>query len=246
MRILNSFLKFFYTLILISIPILSTFSFAQPLKEESPSINVLHTIDFSKQEDGDATNWLKNNGFKFRVKGISPRFSNKRLLMETEEQKTVYISKTIEVKSAKRVRVYWGVERYPEGADWENGVFRVPIAVMISFGYQKIESGAFFPKTLFVKNAPRFISLFLGEKEQEGLAYTATYYKKGGRYFCKPCGISPGQNVVITDFNLEEAFLKEFKLPKMPPVTSFGFQMNTKNTIGGAKAFLVKVEFLSD
>jgi len=246
MRILNPFFKVFYPLILISIPILSTSSLAQPLKEESPSINVLHTIDFSKQEDGDATNWLKNNGFKFRVNGISPRFYNKRLLMETEGQKTVFISKAIEVKSVKRVRVYWGVERYPKGADWENGVFRVPIAVMISFGYQKVESGASFPKTLFVKDAPRFISLFLGEKEQEGLAYTATYYKKGGRYYCMPCGVSPGPNMVITDFNLEEAFLKEFELPKMPLVTSCGFQMNTNDTTGGAKAFLVKVEFLSN
>ena len=56
MGILNYFfIKFFYALILVATPILSTSSFAQSLEEETPSINVLHTIDFSKQEDGDAT-----------------------------------------------------------------------------------------------------------------------------------------------------------------------------------------------
>jgi hypothetical protein len=34
----------------------------------------------------------------------------------------------------KGIRIFWGVDRYPQGADWERGIYRVPIAVVISFG----------------------------------------------------------------------------------------------------------------
>jgi hypothetical protein len=39
--------------------------------------------------------------------------------------------------------------------------------VMVSFGEDKIDSGS-----LFIPNAPYFLSVFLGAHEQEGRAYT--------------------------------------------------------------------------
>lgn len=118
------------------------------------------------------------------------------------------------------------------------GIYRVPIAVVISFGESKIDSGSF-----YIPDAPHFISLFLGEKEKSRRAYTGKYYKKGGRYFCEPCGVRPG-GTVVTEFDLAEAFKFQFGQPEIPPVSSVGFQMNTEDTRGGARAFLKKVEFL--
>jgi hypothetical protein len=83
----------------------------------------------------------------------------------------------------------------------------------------------------------------LGEHEQEGRAYTARYYQKGGRYFCHPCGVPRGQTV-ITDFDLEKHFTEQFQQRVLPPVSSVGVQMNTMDTTGGARAFLMYIELL--
>lgn len=199
-------------------------------------------IDFTGQPDGDATAWLKEQGFEFKrnAKRLNPRFEDSRLVLETDGREVGLIVRELELTGVERVRIRWGVERYPQGADWEGGIYRVPIAAMISFGEEKIDSGA-----LFVPNAPYFIGLFLGEKEEEGRAYTAQYYRKGGRYFCVPCS-PPVDETVNTDFNLKEAFDQQFDVPPTRPITSFGFQMNTEDTQGGARAFLETVEFISD
>lgn len=204
--------------------------------------DVVHRIDFTQQPDGDATAWLKEQGYEFKrnASRLNPRFENQRLVIETTGEEVGLIVRELELPGVERIRIRWGVDRYPRGADWEQGVYRVPVAAMISFGDEKIGSGS-----LFVPSAPYFIGLFLGEKEQEGRAYTAQYYRKGGRYFCVPCS-PPAGETVVTDFNLDEAFQQEFDVSPTPPVTSFGFQMNTEDTDGGARAFLETVEFLSE
>jgi hypothetical protein len=212
-----------------------------PPHAKAATEEVILRIDFTHQPDGDATPWLKKEGFELKLDAemLNPRFEDHRLVLDTREEEAGFIIRKLTLIGAKRIRITWGVDRYPQGADWSKGVFRVPIAVMISFGEEKIGSGAF-----FIPNAPYFISLFLGEKEQEGRAYTAKYYHEGGRYFCTPCN-SPIGATVITDFNFDNAFKQQFGVSSTPPVTSFGFQMNTEDTQGGARAFLKTVEFLA-
>ncbi|MGH8651713.1 MAG: hypothetical protein ACREYE_05800 [Gammaproteobacteria bacterium] len=199
-------------------------------------------LDFSDQADGDAISWLQANGFQFKLDAddLNPHFNHQRLMLETSDEKAGYFVRRMNLPKVKGIRLIWGVDRYPQGADWERGIYRVSIAVVISFGEKKIDSGSF-----YIADAPYFISLFLGEKEKSGRAYTGKYYKKGGRYFCKPCGAPLGETVV-TEFDLEGAFKSQFRQSKMPPISSFGFQMNTEDTRGGARAFLKRVEFLGD
>ena len=201
---------------------------------------VLYTVDFSKQPDGDALAWLKAQGFAFHLDAVelAPRFQNGRLVLETVTEVAGVFVQTLNLPGARRLRVRWGVDRYPQGADWGKGVNRLPIAIMVSFGQEKMASGS-----VFLPDAPYFLGVFLGEKEQETQVYTGMYYKKGGRYFCQPCGMKPGQTVV-TEFDLERHFKAQFQQNALPPVSSFSFQMNTTDTKGGARAFLVSVEFL--
>lgn len=203
--------------------------------------HVIHRIDFTGQPDGDATEWLKENGYEFKLDAdeLNPRFENGRLVLETDSETAGLFAREFTLEGVKSIRITWGVDRYPQGADWEDGNYRVPIAAMISFGEEKISSGA-----IYVPNAPYFIGLFLGENEQEGKAYTAKHYNKGGRYYCTPCG-APAGETVTTEFNLDEAFQQQFDESPTPPVTSFGFQMNTKDTEGGARAYLETVEFIA-
>ena len=201
---------------------------------------VLHRVDFSTQPDGDAVAWLQQQGFAFhlRARDLAPRFESGRLVLETATEAAGGFVRQLHVPGARRLRVRWGVDRYPQGADWAKGVYRVPIAVMVSFGEDKMASGS-----LFVPNAPYFLSVFLGAHEQEGRAYTAKYYHKGGRYFCQPCGVPPGQTVV-TEFDLARHFTEQFPPRVLPPVSSVGVQMNTTDTTGGARAFLMSIELL--
>ena len=203
---------------------------------------VVHTIDFSGQPDGPAAAWLRQRGFIFRLDAekLAPRFENARLVLQTEGARAGLFELPMQLSGVERLRVAWGVDRYPRGADWSRGVTAVPVAVMTSFGTRKISSGS-----LFVPNAPYFIGLFLGEKERADRVYRGNYYKKGGRYYCTPCGVRAGRRVV-TVFDLADAFRTEFEIEEIPPISRFGFQMNTKRTSGGAAAFIEKVEFLSD
>jgi hypothetical protein len=173
---------------------------------------VLHRVDFSTQLDGDAVAWLQQQGFAFHLKArdLAPRFESGRLVLETATETVGGFVQTLRVPGVRRLRVRWGVDRYPQGADWAKEVYRVPIAVMVSFGEDKVASGS-----LFVPNAPYFLSVFLGAHEQEGRAYTARYYKQAGRYFCQPCGVPPGQTVV-TEFDLATQFTQQFQ-PALSP-----------------------------
>ena len=202
----------------------------------------LHTIDFSGQPDGPAEEWLKQQGFTFRLDAddLQPHFKDNRLVLHTARKKIGLFELPLHVSPVKRIRIHWGVERYPRGADWSQGITAVPIAVMTTFGTEKIKSGS-----LFVPNAPYFIGLFLGEKEQANRAYTGNYYETGGRYFCTPCGVPVGERVV-TEFDLDQTFRTQFGQTVVPPISRFGFQMNTRGTSGGARAFLEKVEYLSE
>ncbi len=201
---------------------------------------VIYRVDFSTQPDGDAVAWLKQQGFAFHLRAheLAPRFEQGRLVLETATETAGVLVQKRNVPGVRRLRVRWGVDRYPQGADWAKGVYRVPIAVMVSFGEDKIDSGS-----MFVPNAPYFLSVFLGEREQEGRAYTARYYQQGGRYFCQPCRVPPGQTV-ITDVDLERHFTEQFQQTVLPPVSSVSVQMNTTDTTGGARAFLMHIELL--
>jgi hypothetical protein len=204
--------------------------------------SVLYTLDFSHQPDGPATNWLKDQGFILRLNAeeLHPYFREERLMLQTKRQIAGGFEHQLNLPSARRIRIHWGVEHYPEGANWEHGINAVAIAVMSSFGTETINSGS-----LFIPNAPYFIGLFLGQKEQADKVYIGKYYTQGGRYFCAPCGIQVGETVV-SDFDLAKAFSEQFSVPHFPGVSGFGFQMNTKATHGEAVAFLQKVEYLSE
>ena len=201
---------------------------------------VVRVIDFTEKPQGSAVEWLQENGYELRLdaESLDPRFSEKGLVLSTDGRTTGLMERKIELSDVGYIRVTWGVEEYPKGADWEDQVYRVPIAIMISFGDKEIGSGS-----MFVPNAPYFISLFLSRNAEPGKAYTANYYEKGGRYYCQPC-TPPEGKTVTTEFDLDSAFQKQFDKSEVPPITGFGIQMNTSDTRGGARAYLERVEFI--
>ncbi len=107
---------------------------------------IIHVIDFTGQENGSAISCLeKRFEFELDAKELNPRFENNALVISTKDKVAGLIGHRFEqhdfIQNFERVRIIWGVNRYPEGADWENGNNRVPIAVMLSFGTERFSSG---------------------------------------------------------------------------------------------------------
>jgi hypothetical protein len=204
--------------------------------------DVLYSLDFSEMKDGDAEPWFKKNDFVFKLDAddLDLKFQNGRLMIENPEDSNGLLYKEIEISNAKRIRIEWGVDAFPAGVDWEKGVTRDAIMVIVTFGKKKIDSGSF-----YIPNLPYFIGIFLGEKEKEGKPYTGSYYKKGGRYFCAPCNSAPGETV-ITDFELQERFSQVFKKSSVPPISSFVIESDSRDLEGAARVFIKKIEFLSE
>jgi len=205
---------------------------------------VLYSMDFTKQKDGDAKRWLKSKGFKFMLdaNALSMKFQGGKLVIETFGEKAGMIGIKFPagryLKNIGSVRIVWGVDRFPKGADWATGNNRLAIGALISLGTRKLSSGL----PLGINAAPPFFGPFIGQKERVGGRYLGMLYKEGGRYYCVSNRNSGA--TVTTDFNINQKYKQEFK-KSAPPVTAYAFQMNTKDTRGGAKAFIKSITFYS-
>ncbi len=203
----------------------------------------LYRVDFTGQPDGDAKPWLKRHGFKMLLDTEQMRltFDHGRLVIETDGRKTALFGIEFSTKSylhdVGRVRIEWGVERFPKGSNWEKGRNRLAIGALIVLGTKKLSSGLPFG----INAAPYFLGPFIGEKEKVGKRYKGVLYHEGGRYYC----VSNRNHgtTVVTDFDIDEAFRSAFNKKSTPPVTAFGFQMNTKDCESGAKAFIKRIVF---
>ena len=198
---------------------------------------VLYSFDFGKQPAGDAIPILKSKGFEFMLdsKKLNLKLANGRLEFGTDKRVAglfgVLFKKPI--KNVASVVIEWGVEKFPKGADWEKGNNRLAVGAIIALGTERFSNGV-----PFAEPVPYFFGPFIGEKEHVGKRYLGKLYKKSGRYYC----VSNKKGLITTRFNIDGKFRREFG-KATPPLTAFSFQMNTKNTTGGAKAFVKKITF---
>lgn len=201
---------------------------------------VVYKIDFTDQK-GTAADWFKKNEFTFQndAKKVNAYFESGTLVLEADDMNGIF-TKNLDIKNASKIRIVWGVAQYPQGANWEKGVLREAVGVVVSFGKEKISSGS-----MVVPNVPYFLALFLGETEKEGKAYFGNYFKQGGRYFCQPCQNQTGKTVV-TEFDLSSKFKEQFSKNTVPPISSITIEVDSRDTKGVSKAFIKSIELLSE
>ncbi|MDF7806108.1 hypothetical protein P4E94_01580 [Pontiellaceae bacterium B12219] len=209
-----------------------------------------YELDFADAQ-GDVKAWFEAKGWRFQGKilKMNPRFEGGALVLETLDSDSGAFIYEFEdgsyVNNANYILIDWGVEQYPEGADWEGPIdksrnTRDAIDVIISFGTEKISSGK-----LLIPNMPYFIGLFPGDGETAGKAYYGNYWQKGGRYFC--ISGSGTLEPIQTRFALSETFQKTFGKPA-PPVTGIAIEVDAKDTkrINGrhTKAYIRKISIV--
>lgn len=205
---------------------------------------VVYALDFTTQPDGNALPWLKRRGFETRLgfEKLNPQFKSGALWLSTQRPETgvcgIEFPKGADLPPAKRLRLTWGAAALPAGADFERGVSRMALGVLVSFGREKLPSGL--PLGVFA--APYFLCPYLCAQEPERKVYTGKYWKAGGRYIAVNNG-KPGEPFV-SEFDLDGLFQSAFKKISTPAVSSISIQMNTKDTAGRASAFIKKIELL--
>lgn len=206
--------------------------------------SVLYSLDFTKHKDGDAKEWLRSKGFEFMLDAdeLSMKFSGGKLVISTTDEKAGIIGITLpkekHLENIGTVKIEWGVVKFPNGADWASGNNRVAIGALFSLGTEKISSGLPFG----LNAAPYFLGPFIGENEHVVKQYLGKLYQEGGRYYC--VSNKSGGTTVVTHLDIDQEFRKSFN-KETRPLTAFAFQMNTKDTSGGAQAFIKRITFYS-
>lgn len=203
-----------------------------------------YRIDFSDYKNGSIYERLEEEGFKFEHEAKDRR----KLELTVDEGALVLEAKTrlrgfivndsLEPRKYSRVRVKWGVVKYPRGASYEAEVNNEAIQVLIFFGHEKISSGH-----LVLPNSPYFIGLFLGRHDMPYKAYKGRYYRQGGRFVCMGNPL-PGETV-ISELDLHYAFKRYFKKDEVPRITGVALAMDTtmSGDDGRAVAFVDRIEF---
>jgi len=141
------------------------------------------TIDFSGYTGGSVEKWLVTRGFKFEkdaknrtLLGLS--ITNQTLELTANGHLTGFIfNDSINLDNVGRVRINWGVRRYPQEASYENKVNNEALMLYIFFGKEKVSSGH-----VLIPNSPYFIGLFLCQDEQINFPYKGRYFHAGGRF----------------------------------------------------------------
>ena len=210
-----------------------------------------YTLDFS-QIQGDALEWFNKNGWEEQVDmdKMNPRFEKGVLVIEPKKDYSGVFFKDFRpgfkhLKGYNKIRIEWGVEQYPKGADWSGPIeekrnVRNALGVMIFFGDEEQDSGS-----LFVPNLPYFLAFFLGEKERPGKAFYGNYWKKGGRYFCIPCDGSIGN--FMTEVELSKFFKQQFTF-EAPPISGIAIEADATETNPKngrhSKSYIKKIKLL--
>jgi len=202
----------------------------------------LYKVDFSKAPDGNGKRWLKLSNFALQqdakeMKGL--RMKGGKLIVATDAGFLGGMTLRRDIPGAKRVEVVWGVNQFPQGANWDDGNKREAVMLVVVFGKEMLDSSSW-----LLPQIPYFMGAFLGEKEKPGVWRKGKYYVKGGSYTCSPCNPKPGA-MVTTSLELPVNFKAQFR-KTMPEVIGFGFEFDTRNTQSGAEVMIQSVEFFDE
>jgi len=228
----------FCSVLLKRLPILSVL-----LLLSSPAAADGQVFDFSGYTGGPVLKWLQSQGYEAKQDATSAKvvytISNDDLNLQAKQKALALLLSEANLIGFTKVRITWGVEQFPQGASYENGVRSDPLMIYLFFGDEKLSSGS-----MLVPNSPYFIGLFPCQSDPVGKPYKGRYFKAGGRYVCADHATA-GQTLTTT-FNFDDAFKNFFGQTQTPYVSGFGIGIDTDSAKGNgtANSFVQKIEFL--
>jgi hypothetical protein len=216
-----------------------------PFGPEASNQNATYKLDFSDYRGDSVETWLESKGFKFEESAKDPTalklsVQDGALILEAKERLRGFLFKdSMELKNVSKVRLEWGIIKYPEGASYEKQVRNEALMVYISFGHEKLPSGL-----LVLPDVPYFIGLFLCKDDKLNTPYLGRYYQEGGRFVC--LGHAEPQQTIVSEFDLASAFRTYFEKGEVPPISGINLGVDTSDAGDGGKAaaYVKTIEFI--
>jgi len=200
---------------------------------------------FSDYVGGSIEEWLQAKGFTLEQGAEDPELlalsiHEGALRLEAKApMKGFLVNRDVQLEKASRVRIHWGMIKYPEHASYERRVNNEALMLYIFFGQDKVDSG-----NLLVPALPYFIGLFLGHEEPLNTPYKGRYFHEGGRFVC--IGNPLPHETVISEFDLNSAFRTYFRKDDVPEISGITLGVDTfrSGDSGKAAAYIYSIEFL--
>ena len=217
---------------------------ASALAGEGDLVSVLR---FSDYNGGSVDGWLRRKGFTFEQDAkqrsrIDLRAGGNGLTVKTNSRAFgIMPNEAVNLSDFSFIEIEWGVNRFPAGASYEQGIRNEALMVIVFMGDERQPSGS-----VFIPDSPYFIGLFICHGDDKtNHPYVGPYFKKGGRYVCvdRP---SVGQTVT-SRFNLIEAYRAYFDREQKhdPGISGLALAVDTKKAGegGSAEAFIKEIRF---
>jgi hypothetical protein len=202
-------------------------------------------IDFSDYGGGSIEEWLQAKGFRLEHGAEDPELlelsiNEGALVLEAKGRvKGFLVNQDVQLEKFSKIRIHWGISKYPRGASYERQVNNEALMLYIFFGHDKLPSGH-----PVIPALPYFIGLFLGQEEQPNRPYQGRYFHKGGRFVS--VGNPKLNETVISEFDLIAAFQTYFEKNDVPMISgiTLGIDTFSSGDEGKAVAYIHRIEFL--
>ncbi len=208
---------------------------------------LVHVIGFSDYQTGSEEDWLLGKGFQLKQDARDRsriNFEVRDGCLVIEAKRNAYgimINETVDVTEFTYVEIDWGINLFPTGSSYEQGVRNEAIMVIFFMGDERQASGS-----MLIPDSPYFIGLFLCDGDDRiHYPYLGSYFKKGGRYIC---GDRPEiREMVTTRFNLLNAYRTNFDKENDddPGISGIALALDTKKAgnKGESSAFIREIRF---
>lgn len=224
------------------VSVVTTSGIRQQASKGASKVNL--SIDFSDYIEGSLEEWLHAKGFRFE-KGAKDRellelsIHEGSLVLEAKGHiRGFLVNEAVNLEKFSKVRITWGILRYPESASYERQVNNEALMLYIFFGHDKLPSGH-----LTIPDLPYFIGLFLGKEEKINFPYKGKYFHEGGRFVS--VGNPKPYETVISEFDLISAFQTYFEKADVPTISGISLGVDTSSSgEGKAMAYIQRIEFL--
>lgn len=216
--------------------------FAMPVRAQ----DVIYHLDFSDYDEGSVERWLGAKGFTFKGDADDRRkmeldVSDDGLVLEaTRPARAMLLNERVNLDRFDRVRINWRVDRYPNGANYDQGKRSEPVMLIVFFGHERVKSGS-----MLIPDSPYFIGLFPCKEGTPQKAYTGRYFQKSGRYVC--VDQPPEGELTTVEFPLAKAYREIFQIESVPLVSGISLSTDSANAKDGkSRAVVASIEFLAE
>jgi hypothetical protein len=206
---------------------------------------VVWRMEFSDYVEGSIEEWLQAKGFRLEQGAEDPELlalsiHKGALVLEAKAPvKGFLVNQDAQLEKVSKVRLHWGIIKYPKNASYERHVHNEALMLYIFFGQEKVPSGH-----VALPALPYFIGLFLGQEEQLHTPYLGRYFHEGGRFVA--VGNPTPHETLISEFDLIGAFQTYFAKDDVPMISGITLGIDTFRSGDGGKAaaYIHSIEFL--